>query len=324
MLNTAAELAAGRLTHVAVAAIVNDRQQVLVSLRPDHAHQGGLWEFPGGKLEAGESVEDALGREIHEELGITITSACPLIRIPHRYQDKAVLLDVWKVDAYDGVPQGREGQVVEWLAIDALAGRAFPAANRPIIDALQLPVEYLVTPEPSAGSECFLRQLRLSLEAGIRLVQLRAGSLSQAEYELLARQAIDLCRSYQARILLNSEPQLVRRLGADGVHLNGARLRSLQRRPLGEDWWVAASCHDSQDLARAERIGADFAVLSPVGRTVSHPDAAPLGWARFRSQVDASSVPVYALGGMSRADIDTARRNGAQGVAAIRALWGKS
>ena len=224
MRNTAAENAATPFTHVAVAAIVNERQQVLVSLRPDHVHQGGLWEFPGGKLEAGESVRAALDREIHEELGLSVTRARPLIRIRHRYPDKAVVLDVWRVDGFQGAAHGREGQVIEWLAIEALAARAFPAANRSIIRALQLPVEYLITPEPEDTAERFLQQLRASLEAGVRLVQLRAKALSPAEYEALARRTIELCRRYGARILLNSDPQLVQRLGADGVHLSGARL----------------------------------------------------------------------------------------------------
>lgn len=323
MRNTAAECVAAPVTHVAVAAIVNERQQVLVSLRPDHVHQGGLWEFPGGKLEAGESVRAALNREIHEELGVSVTRARPLIRIPHRYPDKAVLLDVWRVDAFQGDPHGREGQVVEWLAIDALAARAFPAANRSIIRALQLPVEYLITPEPDGGAERFLRQLRTSLEAGVRLVQLRAKSLKREAYEALACQVIDLCRCYQASVLLNSEPQLAQRLGADGVHLSGRRLAVTRQRPLPDSLWVAASCHGPEDLAMAERVGADFAVLSPLKTTASHPAADPLGWARFSSWLDDCTIPVYALGGMERSDIDAAIKNGAQGIAAIRALWGK-
>ncbi len=323
MRHTAAEGVANRFTHVAVAAIVNGRQQVLVSLRPDHVHQGGLWEFPGGKLEPGESVPAALHREIHEELGIRVTGARPLIRIPHRYPDEAVLLDVWKVETFEGVPHGKEGQVVEWLPIDALAARAFPAANLPIIHALQLPAEYLITPEPSAAAERFLRQLRFSLEAGVRLVQLRAKALNREAYETLARQAIELCRCYQARILLNSEPQLVQRLGADGVHLNATRLAGTRQRPLADGLWVAASCHGPDDLARAESIGADFAVLSPIKATASHPAVHPLGWTRFCAWVDDCAIPVYALGGMDRSDIGAALQNGAQGIAGIRALWGK-
>ena len=323
MRNTAAENAATPFTLVAVAAIVNEHQQVLVSLRPDHVHQGGLWEFPGGKLEAGESVRAALDREIHEELGLSVTRARPLIRIRHRYPDKAVVLDVWRVDGFRGAAHGREGQVIEWLAIDALAARPFPAANRSIIRALQLPVEYLITPEPEDTAERFLQQLRASLEAGVRLVQLRAKALSPAEYEALARRTIELCRRYGARILLNSDPQLVQRLGADGVHLSGARLAAAEVRPLPDRLWVAASCHRPDDLAMAERVGADFAVLSPLKPTASHPAAAPLGWARFSRWVEGCTIPVYALGGMQPSDIDTAIHNGAQGIAAIRALWGK-
>jgi len=247
MRNTAAECVAAPVTHVAVAAIVNERQQVLVSLRPEHVHQGGLWEFPGGKLEAGESVQAALKREIHEELGVSVTRARPLIRIPHRYPDKAVLLDVWRVDAFQGDPHGREGQVVEWLPIDALAARAFPAANRPIIRALQLPLEYLITPEPDGGAEPFLQQLCCSLETGVRLVQLRAKSLSPDAYEALARQAIELWKGVEVEktrfphldspikplkgpVILAAEGVQLRNpcglyiggVGADGQHFRGA------------------------------------------------------------------------------------------------------
>ncbi len=320
---TAAECVAAPVTQVAVAAIVNARQQVLVSLRPNHVHQGGLWEFPGGKLEAGESVQAALNREIHEELGVSVTRARPLIRIPHRYPDKAVLLDVWRVDAFQGNPHGKERQVVEWLPIDALAARAFPAANRSIIRALQLPLEYLITPEPDGGAEPFLQQLCCSLQTGVRLVQLRAKSLSPDAYEALARQAIELCRRYGARILLNSEPQLVQHVGADGVHLSGTRLAATRHRPLPDGFWVGASCHRPDDLAMAANAGADFAVLSPLKTTASHPAAAPLGWVRFSDWLDDCTIPVYALGGMSRSDIDSAIHSGAQGIAAIRALWGK-
>ena len=109
--------------HVAVAAIVNDAQQVLLARRPEHTHQGGLWEFPGGKCEPGEAVEAALEREIYEELGIRTGVCRPLIRVPHRYTDRSVLLDVWRVDAFEGQPYGREGQAVEWVHIEDLGER---------------------------------------------------------------------------------------------------------------------------------------------------------------------------------------------------------
>ncbi|MCO6414230.1 MAG: Nudix family hydrolase [Thiogranum sp.] len=319
--NTAAESVPDGYVQVAVAAIVNDRHEVLISLRPDHVHQGGLWEFPGGKLETGEAVPDALRREIHEELGIVVHDMQPLIRIPHRYSDKAVLLDVWTVNAFEGTAHGQEGQRIEWVSVADLRERDFPEANKAIIHALQLPAEYLITPEPGADENRFLDQLCLALQSGTRLVQLRAKSHNEQQYITLARQAVALCHDFNARILLNADPTLVAALGADGVHLSAHRLRQCRRRPLGEEFWIAASCHGPEELDQAQRMGADFAVLSPVRATASHPQAETLGWPRFASWVDGCAIPVYALGGMTRSDADIARHHGAQGIAAIRALW---
>jgi 8-oxo-dGTP diphosphatase len=323
MPNIAPEAATAVYTHVAVAAIVNGRRRVLVSLRPRHVHQGGLWEFPGGKLEAGESVTEALDREIQEELGVRPVRKRPLIRIPHQYPDRSVLLDVWKVDAFAGEPQGREGQALEWVDIDGLAPERFPAANAPIIRALQLPDRYLITPEPHRGGAAFLRQLRASLEEGVALVQLRVKSLEANEYMTLAHQVVDLCHARGAKVLLNGAPERALAAEADGVHLDGSRLAGMDRRPLPSGLWVAASCHSPEDLARAQRLGVDFAVLSPVQATASHPEAAGLGWQKFAEWVDHCIIPVYALGGMDVSDIDIAARHGGQGVAAIRALWAR-
>ena len=310
-----------QVLHVAVAAIVNNQGQVLVSLRPDHVHQGGLWEFPGGKLESGESVQDALQREIHEELGISVEQQRPLIRIPHHYPDRSVLLDVWKVDAFHGEPHGKEGQPIEWVAIDSLADENFPAANRPIIRALQLPAKYLITPEPTLPADGFEEHLQACLDKGIRLVQLRAKALDRENYCALARRVIELCHAYGAKILLNSDADLVQTLGADGLHLTSQRLHQTRERPLPQAYLLAASCHTLDELRVAQQAGADFAMLSPVLPTASHPDASPLGWPAFSQSVDQVAIPVYALGGMQPAHCDTAIAHGAQGIAAIRALW---
>ncbi len=307
--------------HVAVAAIVNDRGQVLVSLRPDHVHQGGLWEFPGGKLERGESVEEALQREIFEELGISIRQQQPLIRIAHRYPDRSVLLDVRRVTSFDGEPHGKEGQPVHWRAIDGLVDERFPAANRPIIRALQLPDRYLITPEPGLPAEDFLARLQARVEKGIRLVQLRAKNLDEGEYRALAAEAIALCHRQGAQILLNADAGLVQALGADGLHLTSAQAKQARARPLPPGYLVAASCHTRAELRAAQEMGADFAMLSPVLPTASHPDATPLGWDAFSRYVDAAALPVYALGGMQPVHCATAIAHGAQGIAAIRALW---
>jgi len=307
--------------HVAVAAIVDDAQRVLLARRPDHVHQGGLWEFPGGKCEPGESLQAALEREIHEELGIRIGTRRPLIRVPHRYTDRSVLLDVWRVDSFEGQPHGREGQPVEWVPVAELDDRAFPAANLPIIRALQLPSSYLITPEPGEDRDAFLVQLQRRLDNGIRLVQLRAKGLSEASYRLLAEQVIEQCRLSGARVLLNADPGLAVQLGADGIQLGSQRLQQVDERGLPDKLLLGASCHTAEELAHAQAIGADFALLSPVKPTASHPGAPALGWTAFAQQIAACAMPVYALGGMTPADLDEAIAQGAQGIAAIRALW---
>jgi 8-oxo-dGTP diphosphatase len=303
--------------HVVAAAIFDAWGRVLVSKRPDHVHQGGLWEFPGGKLEAGEGVDVGLMRELHEELGITVQTARPLIRVRHDYPDKAILLDVWRVDEFDGEPSGREGQLIEWVAIGDLRDYRFPVANEPIIKAVQLPDRYLITPEPGPG---FLAKLEQALARGISLVQLRAKALSSADYKALVPEVLSVCRAANARLLLNADPQLAQELGADGVSLSSARLMALAERPVDLEL-VAASCHIQAEVEHACTLGLDFVAVSPVQETRSHPGAVVLGFDGLRALTELATVPVYALGGMSEADLDTAFRHGAQGIAAIGGLW---
>jgi len=307
--------------HVAVAAIVNERDEVLVARRPQHVHQGGLWEFPGGKVEAGETVEQALAREIDEELGLQVTAARPLIRIEHRYPDKAVCLHVWRVDRWRGQPGGREGQPLRWTAVRELDPEEFPVANRRIIRALQLPDRYLITPEPGADPETFLDALGRALARGVRLVQLRAKSSPVPELDALVTQSLALCRRHGARLLVHASAGFSVAAAADGVHLDSATLMALTERPLGPEHWVAASCHDAREVEHAGTIGVDFVVVSPVAATASHPQARPIGWEGLAALTEAAGIPVYALGGLGPADLPAAQRHGAQGIAAIRGLW---
>lgn len=309
-----------QVQHVVAAVVVNDAAQVLVAQRPLDRHQGGLWEFPGGKVEPGEEPRAALVRELHEELGIIVQGARPLIGIRHSYPDKSVLLDVWRVTSFTGEPHGREGQPIAWLAPQELPYRDYPAANRSIVLAARLPPIYLVTPEPHDTTE-FLNRLEVLLAAGISLVQLRAKTLEPFAYTKLAKRTAALCAETGAQLLLNAAPSLVEEIGAAGVHLSGARLMALSERPLGREQWVAASCHNETELVHACRIGVDFAVVAPVLATASHLHAQPLGWQGLRRLTEQATVPVYGLGGMTLAHLATAWEHGAQGVAAISALW---
>jgi 8-oxo-dGTP diphosphatase len=307
--------------HVAAAVVVNSRDEVLISLRPDHVHQGGLWEFPGGKVEEGEDIRTALHRELHEELGIEVQKARPLIRIPHDYGDKAVLLDVWLVQQFSGQVHGREGQSWRWVCKQALCDYRFPAANMPIITAVNLPDCYLITPSPVDVGDAFLTKLEHCLQSGISLVQLRAKQLNATEYATMASEVLALCQRYRARLLLNAEPELVTAIGAHGIHLSSQRLLKCEKRPLPAEWLVGASCHNEQELEQAQCIGADFAVMGPVLPTASHPGARPLGWQRFASLTENATIPVFSLGGLGRQHLEQAFNHGAQGIAAISALW---
>jgi len=312
----------GRI-HVAVAAIIDDQRRVLLSKRPAHVHQGGLWEFPGGKLEVRETVEAGLRRELREELGIMPVHTRPLIRIAHDYPDKSVLLDVMRVDRINGVPRGLEGQQIQWVPLDQLRSYTFPVANRPIINAVRLPECYLITPEPGRETARFLAHLEYSLSRGVSLLQLRTRQLSDNDYRTLIPEVLQRCRQANARLLLNSDPKLASEFGAAGVHLTSERLMALSVRPLDDTYLVAASCHTLEELEHALKLGLDFVVASPVRATSSHPGARTLGFSGFHDLTERASIPVYALGGMQVADLPTAFRHGGQGIAAIRGLWDK-
>jgi 8-oxo-dGTP diphosphatase len=307
--------------HVAVAVISDDNGRILLARRAEGAHQGGLWEFPGGKVDPGETLAGALVRECREELGIEVQAHRPLIRIGHRYPDRSVLLDVHRVTAFAGEPAGMEGQPLAWAASAELHDYPMPAADVPIVNAIRLPDRYAITPPLVGDRFVFLDQLARTLERGARLVQFRVQASSDSRLKL-AEAALALCHGAGARMLINQDAALARAIGADGVHLKSAQLHELQQRPA-DLAWVAASCHSAADLARLAVLDVDFAVLSPVSRTRSHPAAQPIGWAGFTELAALAQRPVYALGGLGVQDLQRAWQAGGQGVAAIGGLWGR-
>lgn len=309
--------------HVVAGVIYNSPGDILLARRPVHVHQGGLWEFAGGKCQRGEAAMPALARELEEELGIIVQQARPLIRIHHAYPDKKILLDVWQIEQWHGQPYGREGQEVRWCNPKDLTNYSFPAANLPIRSAIQLPSLYLITPEPlSLTDKKFFYRLEACLDRPeISLIQLRAKTLSEREYCYCAEKALKLCERYAAQLLINASAEMAESVGTHGVHLNSERLLAADERPLSRELWVAASCHNLTEIEQANRIGVDFIVLGAVRTTASHPDAPPLGWFEMFQLTEHANCPVFALGGMTIEDVPKAWAHGAQGVAAIRALW---
>jgi len=310
-----------RSIHVVAGVITDARGRILLNRRTENRDMAGLWEFPGGKREPGESSEQALVRELREELGIEAEIGEWLMDVPQIYPDKRLRLEVRRIHSWKGSPRGREGQAITWVAPDKLHRYSMPPADLPVVAALRQPDRYLITPEPEAEDDsshrAWLGRVAQALEGGIRRVQLRTPS--SAARAALAERVVQQ-HGPRTQWLLNRDVDLARRLGV-GVHLGSEQLLTLSERPLPADQLVAASCHDLAQLQAAQRLGCDFAVLGPVQATASHPAAAPLGWAAFEALREQVSLPLYALGGLGVDDIAEARRHGAQGVAAIRGLW---
>lgn len=305
--------------HVVAAVIRDQSGKVLIAKRAADKHQGGKWEFPGGKVDARESPIQALSRELDEELGVQVVAAQPLIKIQHDYPEQSVLLDIWEVTKFTGEAFGKEGQPIKWVESADLAQYEFPDANIPIITAANLPSACLITPEPRHETN-FLEKLEVVLASGIFLVQFRAKELSNADYMDLARITIKLVHKYKGKILLNSPPLWIKE--ADGMHLSSQILENTPYRPsLEPNKLVTAACHNQAELEKSAYIRADALFVSPVKKTASHPTAEPLGWGAFKNLTEQAKVPVYALGGLGLDDIQEVRKSGGQGVAAISAIW---
>lgn len=302
---------------MAVGVIKNAGGQILISLRNKHLHQGGLWEFPGGKIEPDETAVQALARELKEELDLTITAIAPLITIKHRYPDLNVQLHVFSVDSYTGTPKSCHCQPFRWVAPEELINYDFPEANQPIITAARLPSYYAIWEDDDPALSLF--KLKKILEKDIKLIQARLKTLPPDQIELVLKQAQPLCKEHDAILMLNSAIPRVNQIACAGIHLTSAHLMACEQRPQHTQW-IAASCHNLGELLHAQKIGVDFVVLAPVLPTPTHPDADVLGWEKFAGLVDRINLPVYALGGMTSHDLPTAQQAGAQGIAAIRAF----
>lgn len=311
-----------RVLEVAAGVIADAQGRVLLMQRLPGKHLAGLWEFPGGKLEPGETIAQALERELAEELAIEVRASEPLISIPWHYPEKSVCLHACRVTAWRGTAQAREGHPLRWVHVRDMDVALMPAADAPIVTALRLPACYAISGEMGSGSfpdtaEVFAHdQLENDSDP---ILQLRMPGAARADVRRVAMEWLDNASSLRGRLLINHDVDLARELGV-GVHLRAGQLRELRERPLPPGVWVGASCHDAEELDLAANLGADFATLSPVNATASHPGTTPLGWERFARLVRDARLPVYALGGVGPGDLAAAKATGGQGVAGIRAF----
>jgi 8-oxo-dGTP diphosphatase len=307
------------IVRVAAAILHRGDGKVLLAQRLPGTPYPGYWEFPGGKLEPGESAHDALLRELEEELGIVVTRAAPWITQRYDYPHAHVELEFFRVFEWQGEPHGRDGQAIAWQRPTEIEVAPLLPANATVLRALALPAVYAISMAEDLGEAAFLARARVAFDAGLKLIQLREKSFAPERLRVLADKLLAISAPYGARVLLNGDATTARELAFAGVHWSAARLLAARARP--DDMLCAASTHDAVELAQAAKLGVDFVVLGPVCETPTHPNARPLGWRRFGELAARSPMPVYALGGLSPADLDVAIAHGAHGVALRRAAW---
>lgn len=303
--------------HVACGVLVNVAGEVLVAQRPKGKIADGYWEFPGGKIEPGESARQALVRELREELGVEVQLAEPLIRFSHQYSNRRVVLDTWRITAFSGTPESREGQALQWCPPAALTtlSPCLPTVA-PIAALLTRPAHYVFTP-PMVDADWTAARLD-GLPKGCWL-RLRLPGVDDAAYRIAARTLLPMVRRSGRMLFLDRAAEDVRSLGADGWHATGPALTAIRARP--DVPLAIASVHDAESIAAAVRLGFDGAVLGPVLPTATHPGARSLGWEGFGALRGEAALGVHAIGGLGPDALADARRANAQGVAGISAYW---
>jgi 8-oxo-dGTP diphosphatase len=308
-----------KIVHVAAAVITRPDGSFLLGQRAPDTFYPGYWEFPGGKVEPGETPRDALVRELDEELGMQVEVAYPWITREHVYEHAHVSLHFFEVSAWRGEIHDRVHSALSWQQADAMDVGPMLPANGPILKALRLPRLFGITHAGEIGIDAQLARLDAALASGLRLVQIREPALPEAQRASFARAVVERCHAVGALAVLNGDPALARSIGADGLHLTAHSLASAAARPDFE--WVGASCHTRADLEKAAALELDYALLGAVQPTLSHPERSALGWPAFTEMIARLPLPVFALGGMGAGDLSTAKTSGAHGVAGIRAFW---
>ena len=302
-----------------MAVLVRPDGQVLLGKRPEGKPWAGWWEFPGGKIEEGESAFHALQRELDEELGTRAIEAYSWLTRTFDYPEKTVKLHFFMVRRWTDEPHGREGQEISWQNPAALNVTPMLPANEPVLAALLLPPVYAITNLAETGEAEFLAQLERALAGGLKLIQVREKQLERDALYRFYEKVLEMVRPHEARVLINGNVGLARTLDAHGVHFSSSQLMALQQKP--ENLICAASCHTREELKQAEKLGLDFVVAGPVLPTLSHPETEPLGWQKFGDLIRELPMPVYALGGLQPQDMTAAWQAGAHGIAMQRGIW---
>ncbi|MFZ2266138.1 MAG: Nudix family hydrolase [Azonexus sp.] len=310
-----------KIVEVAAAVMLRaEGREFLLAQRPEGKVYAGYWEFPGGKVEPGESVRQALIRELQEELGITVTECSPWLTRQFTYPHATVRLNFWRATAWTGeigITAPLEHSAIEWQTCGQPASVApILPANDPILKALALPTTMAITMGEQEGVERQLERLEEALDRGLRLIQVRDKGWPAAQRLWFAETVVRLAHRHAALVVINDSEEIARMVGADGLHLSSTSLAACQARP--DFPWVGASCHSAAEISRAGDLDLDYALLGAVLPTPSHPETPGLGWEEFSRQIAGNKIPVFALGGMQMDLLAGAQARGAHGIALMR------
>jgi 8-oxo-dGTP diphosphatase len=293
----------------------------LLAQRPKGRIWDGYWEFPGGKIEPGETAAAAIARELEEELGVAVTRADPWLLKVFDYPHARVRLHFFHIREWSGEPACLEGQALYWQTPGAVCevGPLLPA-NAPILRALDMPALLLVTPAPEVAHRAALERVsarlaRFGRPSATSWLQVRRGELTAGEWQDWTA----LCTEHRMQAVANTSLETAFALGATAVHVNSDRLASLDQRP--DLPLVGASAHSREEIDRAADLGLDYVILGSVKMTASHPGRAGLGWYAWSDLARWAALPVYAIGGLTPDDLSQAHASGATGIAMINGAW---
>ena len=300
-----------------VGVLDNDLDQILIAKRQDHQFMAGYWELPGGKIDPGETQQQAIVREMNEELGIQVNKTSLHQRMIYQYPDRVVELSIYRIEDYQNTPYGKEGQAVAWVDIEGLSNYQLLPTMRAFIHSITLPKQYWITPSTNHQSDDWLAQFEQKIQQGIKLIQLRSKVALDREF---IQHIYIKCQQHNVNLLLNIPNKSFNEPYANGWHMTTQEMLSLKKRPCADDKLLGASTHTLEEALSAQKIGADFVVISPVQATQTHPDTLPIGWDKAAEVVDKLNIPVYFLGGMGLEDLDKTHKLGAQGIAGVSAF----
>jgi 8-oxo-dGTP diphosphatase len=307
------------IVHAAAAVIQRQDGFLLMAQRPPGRGWSGWWEFPGGKIEENESPFEALQRELQEEINISANDATLWFERSYIYPDKKVYIYFFKVTDWTGEITPCENQLLDWQNPSYLSVAPILPTNLFVLKSILLPPVFAITNIAEMGEILFFERLKIKLEEGLKMIQVREKNLPYQDVKKIAQKILDLAKPYQAKVLINDNEKLARDIGADGVHYPSHSLIRLKYRP---DFSICgASCHNLEELMIAQDLEMSFAVLSPIQKTKSHIHAQPIGWEFFSECANKLDMPIYALGGLSHENLKTSWRYGGHGIAMQRAIW---